>query len=200
MTEVTGWRCWDLGGDVLRSPMIGTKWAAGPMRATCVQGRGHTAPDPDCQCGWKAAAELRDLLHMLCVDAHGQPKDLSRFRERPPAYYPPYVPEAFGRVTLSGRILGPARDYDRDGTIRAACATVKGPLFFGQPFARAAQAAADRYHADVVVSDLPQPDWIRRAFASGTGLAADIRLYWASPAQLGGRLHKPAARAREIPR
>lgn len=213
MTAVTGWRCWDLadrgfpsaraafardpaGGGALRSPMMGTRWARGPMRATCAHDTGHAAPGPDCQCGFKVAAELGDLLRMICTDADGQPKDLSRFAERPPQYWPPYVPEAVSQVTLAGRTLGPAGGYDRAGTIRAEYATVTGPLYFARPFARVAQAAADLYGCDVVVSDLPQPDWMARAYDGTGGLAADMRAYSGDPGSLGPRLYRPRRAAR----
>lgn len=192
---VTGWRLWDLDGSgSLRSPMVRTKWTASPVHATCGHGNGHPAPDPRCQCGIRAAARLEDLILWICIDVDGKPKNIWRFRERPPFFYPPYVPQAVSQVTLSGRILGPADDYDRPGTLRAEHATVKGPLYFGQPFGQLAAAAANRYGTDVVVSDLEQPDWMHRAFTDGGGLAADVKLYEDDPAQLGPRLYRAPRR------
>jgi hypothetical protein len=200
MTAVTGWRVWDLSGDgSLRSPMMGTKWAAGPVRATCAQGGGHAAPDPRCRCGIKVAAGLEDLLRMVCLTPEGRPKTLVPYRQdsrlRPPFLYPPYIPEAVSQVTLGGRILGPADDYDRPGTIRAEYATVKGPLYFARESARLAAAAADLYGCDVVVSDLDQPGWMTRAFTSRGGLYDDIRAHAGDPGSLGPRLHRPGRAA-----
>jgi hypothetical protein len=194
MTEVTGWRCWSLGtpDGALWGPMSGTEWAPEPVRATCWHGHDHPAPDPDCQCGIKAVTDLDGLIRRICFDVDGQPKNLGRYRDHPDLR-PPYLPKAVGQVTLSGRILGPAAGYDEPGTIRGEYATVTGPLFFARDFGGLAQAAADLYACDVIVSDLSPPQWMIRAHDAGGGLAADVRAYADDPGSLGPRLYRPAA-------
>jgi len=172
--------------------MSGTRWAPGPVRATCWHGRGHPAPGPDCTCGIKAVTDLGALIRRICTDIDGQPKNLDFAYLAPPWLHPPYLPKAVGQVRLSGRILGPAPGYDEDGTLRGEYAEVTGPLFFARPFAGLAQAAAGLYHVDVVVSDLTPPQWMIRACEDGGGLAADVRAYAGAPGSLGPRLYRAA--------
>ena len=199
---VTGWRCWDISADgVLWSPLNygeDVPWEPGPVRAICEVGGGHPVPDEGCSCGWRVMPALAAFVRSACTDAAGRPIDLDALDRIPLGQRPRcFVPKAVGQAVLGGRTYGAYAYGDPDGAVRGELAMVTGPLYLGSPFGCAAALTAERYGADVVVSGLSQPQWMRRAFAGGGGLAEDARLYEHDPAALGDRLVRasPAARA-----
>ena len=202
MTAVTGWRTWDISGDgTLWSPLNygpDVAWPPGPLAAQCYAPAGrekHPIPDPSCSCGWRLLTTLDALTEGLMTvrDASGTTRaiplaELDRQESGSPTMF---IPKVIGLAASGGRTCDRDSYGDPDGTVRAQYAAVTGPLYLGQPFQRAAAAIADTYGADVILADVLQTAWIKGLVTGSGGLAADMKLYAADPAQLGGRLYRP---------